>query len=153
MNLNQKISFDELLPIIKEELEMGRSIAFTAFGNSMCPTIRGGLHHVTLSPLNSPPKKGDILFYRRENGMFVLHRLCKIKKDGSYVFFGDNQFTPENEIDDSNIIAKLTKLELNGKDVTPSPRFQVLYTNLLSFRRIYLRLKLYFKRFLKKLFT
>ena len=128
MNPNQKISFDALFPLIQEELEQGRSFSFTAFGNSMLPTIRGGVHHVTLSPLNSPPKIGDILFYKRSNGVFVLHRLCKIKKDHSYVFFGDNQYVPETKIQDSDIIARLTKIEYNGKDVTPSPSIQALHT-------------------------
>jgi hypothetical protein len=41
-----------------------------------------------------PPKKYDVIFYRRENGQYVLHRIIKIKKDG-YVCRGDNQTAKE----------------------------------------------------------
>jgi len=88
MNPNQKVSFEALFPIIKEELDRGESFAFTAFGNSMHPTIQGGIHRVTLSPIKDELKKGDILFYRRKNGVFVLHRLCKIEADGTLTFCG-----------------------------------------------------------------
>lgn len=153
MNPNQKISFEALFPIIKEELDNKRSFSFTAFGKSMHPTIRGGVHRVTLSPMDEMPKIGDILFYRRTNGMFVLHRLCKIESDGSYTFCGDNQYLLETNIKQNQLLAKMTKLEINGKDVTPSPLSQTLLTAILPFRRFYLHAVVYLKRKFKAFFT
>ena len=143
MNPNQKVSFEALFPLIKEELDGGRSFSFTAFGKSMLPTIRGGIHKVTLSPVVGVPKKGDILFYRRKNSIFVLHRLCRIESDGTFTFCGDNQY----------ILAKMTKLEKDGKDITPSPILQSLLITLLPVRRFYLHVIAYLKRKFKAFFT
>ncbi len=149
MNHNNKISFETLYPIIKEELGRGNSFTFTAFGRSMHPTIRGGVHRVTLSPISEELEIGDILFYRRTNGMFVLHRLCKISTDGSLVFCGDNQFTLEKGILREQVIAKMTKLQLGEKDVTPSPKKQKISAFFLPIRRFYLHAVLYLKRIIK----
>ncbi len=153
MNPNQRVSFEALFPIIKEELDNGRSFSFTAFGKSMYPAIQGGIHRVTLSPIAEAPKIGDILFYRRKNGMFVLHRLCKIETDGSFTFCGDNQYVLETDVKQHQLLAKMTKLEKNGKDVTPSPFTQTLLTAFLPFRRFYLHVIVYLKRKLKAFFT
>lgn len=153
MNRNPKVSFDELFPIIQEELAHGRSFSFTAFGNSMSPTIRGGVHRVTLSPLREEPKVGDILFYRRENGIFVLHRLCRIAHDGSFVFCGDNQYVQEKGIKRDQLIAKLTKLEKGEKEIFLHTLYQKLFTAMLPLRRFSLHAFSFFKQKIKALFT
>jgi hypothetical protein len=59
------------------------------------------------------PKRGDILLYQRANGLLVLHRLYRNKKDGFY-FVGDNQTEIEGPLDSSALIAKVVQIRRNG---------------------------------------
>ena len=57
-----------------------------------------------------PAKKHDIAFYKRLDGQFVLHRVMKIKKDGTYVMCGDNQFALEEGIAPEQIIGYVSDI-------------------------------------------
>ena len=57
-----------------------------------------------------PAKKHDIAFYKRLDGQFVLHRVMKIKKDGTYVMCGDNQFALEKGITPKQIIGYVSDI-------------------------------------------
>ena len=98
------LPLDELAPIIAEALAAGGTFTLYPGGNSMLPTIRPGEDAVVLAS----PKEvgvGDVIFYRRDSGVFVLHRIVGKKKDGSFVLRGDNQFYNEEGILPSQIIA------------------------------------------------
>jgi signal peptidase I len=98
------LSPDALAPLITEVLASGGTFPFYPSGDSMLPTIRPGEDEVILA---SPERisVGDIVFYRRDSGVFVLHRIVGKKKDGSFVLRGDNQFYNEDGVIPSHIIA------------------------------------------------
>ncbi|MBR2635195.1 MAG: S24/S26 family peptidase [Clostridia bacterium] len=145
--MNKSIRFEEIIPLIREEIQKGNSFSFTAFGSSMHPYIRGGKDKVCLSPLTSPPKEGDVVFYQRENGAFVLHRIIKIK-NGQYIMCGDNQFSREFGIRAEQIIARLSFVERNGKAIRPSSFSSQCYRFFLPLRRFLLHLRYALKKLL-----
>lgn len=63
-------------------------------GVSMRPFLRNG-DFVYLCALPDKVKKGDILLFQRKNNQYVLHRVYKINKDGTYLLLGDSQLSPE----------------------------------------------------------
>ena len=140
----QFVSFAELFPIISETLSAGNSFTFTAFGSSMLPTIIGGKDQVTLSPLSTKIKKNDILFYRRENDVFVLHRVVRRPKNGKIAFCGDNQYQIEY-IHESQIIAKLTKISRNKKEISITSYSNKVRCFFLPWRRFYLHAKAFLR--------
>jgi hypothetical protein len=73
---------------------------------------------VLLVPLTEKPRVGDIIFYRRQDGCYILHRLCRITKTG-YTFIGDNQTQTECGIQRNQLIAKVTAVKRNGSILTP----------------------------------
>ncbi|MBR2616068.1 MAG: S24/S26 family peptidase [Clostridia bacterium] len=108
MNKQIKVDFASLFPLIADAMNQGQCFSFTAFGKSMEPFLRGGVDRVVLGPFRGEPEVGEVYFYRRENGAFVLHRL--IRKKGDTLFFcGDNQFRKETGIRREQIIARLEK--------------------------------------------
>lgn len=109
-----KVSLNEMYPLILTQLEEGGTVSFKPKGTSMLPTIRQGIDEVTISKLDTKPKRLDILFYRRENGQFVLHRLKKIK-NGAYLIRGDHQFEYEHGITDKHIIGVVTEIRRGEK--------------------------------------
>lgn len=146
-----KVSLNDMYPLILTQLEDGGTVSFKPKGTSMLPTIRQNIDEVTISKLVTKPKKLDILFYRRENGQFVLHRLKKIKK-GSYVIRGDHQFEYEYGITDKNIIGVVTEIHRGDKVIKRGSLLFNIYGTLgaLSFRTKH-RLNRIFPDFLRRL--
>lgn len=110
-----KTTFAEMLPLIQEQLEKGGEVTFSPNGSSMLPFIRQGRDEVVIEKFNGMLKKYDIPFYRRANGQFVLHRVVKIEKDGSYIMRGDHQKELEKGITNENIIGILKCVNRDGK--------------------------------------
>ena len=87
-------------------------------GVSMRPFLRNG----DVVYLDLPPKKlrkGDIFLFTRPNGQYVLHRLHKIQKDGSYLMLGDSQLIPE-PVREEQIRAVVTFARIRGEVVKKS---------------------------------
>lgn len=128
MNENvKKVALEELYPIIKEQLESGGTVGLPITGTSMLPLLVQGRDSVTLSPAEKV-KVNDIIFYRRDNGAFVLHRIIGIDDKG-YVLCGDNQWVKEYGIKDRNIIGVVTGINRDGKDILVDDEKYVKYCN------------------------
>lgn len=128
MNENvKKVALEELYPIIKEQLESGGTVGLPITGTSMLPLLVQGRDSVTLSPAEKV-KVNDIIFYRRDNGAFVLHRIIGIDDKG-YVLCGDNQWVKEYGIKDHNIIGVVTGISRDGKIIDVNDKKYVKYCN------------------------
>ena len=75
----KEVELKEIYPFLSEMLECGNSISFKPNGTSMLPLLRQGLDSVVLAKPKNAPEKLDIVFYRRSNGQFVLHRAVNVK--------------------------------------------------------------------------
>ena len=83
-------------------------------GYSMYPMLRQNIDTVVIKKIKDKPKENDVVFYLRDNGKYVLHRIIKVKKDG-YVIRGDNCFFNEYDIKDRHIIGILEGFYRNDK--------------------------------------
>ena len=110
------VSTQELGPIIKSFVSDNKQVIITATGDSMRPFLRDGEDKVVLCRLKTSPKKNDVLFYLRDDGTYVLHRVFKVK-NGGYVMLGDAQLIPEYGITDKHIIAVASAFIKNGKQI------------------------------------
>ncbi len=136
-----KLSLEDAFFIIDEKIKNGGEITFSPKGVSMLPLIRPDFDSVVLKKAEGPLKKGDIAFYRRDNGKFVLHRVVGVE-DGSYRMCGDNQGFVEKKVEDRLIIAVVKDVLRDGKAVD---------FNCFGYR-LYLK-TLVFKRFRKRFFS
>ena len=80
------------------------TLIFTPHGNSMQPLLQNGKNPVVLLPITKPLQKGDVPFYKRPNGQYVLHRIVRVRKH-SYDLCGDNQSALEKGVTDDMMIA------------------------------------------------
>ena len=106
---------EDIMPLIREELERDGSVRIHPMGVSMLPMIRQGRDSVVLSRLPDKLKKYDVILYQRENGQFVLHRLVKLKR--GYVFWGDNDFEHEHGVERSQMIARVSSFYRDDKHI------------------------------------
>ncbi len=153
-NSEYSIRLEELYPVIAEKLDSGGSVTFRPHGISMLPLIRQGVDSVTIEKPNKRPTVGDVVFYRRTNGQFVLHRIIGVDKAG-YVLCGDNQWVKEYGITENQIIGVMIELLRDDKIVAMDNPEYIRYVKTLGRRRLYLRAKHFagkVKRKLKRMF-
>lgn len=113
---HEKTSMKELHPIICESIRDGGQFVFYPSGTSMLPTITPNDDCVILVEAKEI-KKYDLVLFTRTNGIYVLHRIIKIK-DGKYTIMGDNQTWSET-ITHNQVIAKVAEIrKRNGKVLT-----------------------------------
>ena len=107
MQAQSRTDFDlaDYAPIISEVIDSGGEFRLFPRGTSMLPLLRQGKDSVVLVKCTKPPKKRDIIFYKRPNGQFVLHRILRVSNDSTYVLCGDNQTVLEKGISKEMIIA------------------------------------------------
>ena len=101
---NKQIPLLELWPIMKEQIDSGKTVVFSPKGTSMLPLIRQNIDRIVLTKAPKSLKKYDLPLYLRENGQFVLHRVVGTDKNG-YIMCGDNQFEREYGIQNGQILA------------------------------------------------
>lgn len=102
------------LDVLRELIEEGRTVSLTISGNSMSPYLIHGRDKVFFEKPKVTLKKGDIVFFQRENGQYIMHRICKVKKSGYYVV-GDAQTEIEGPIAKKQIFGVVTKVRRKEK--------------------------------------
>ncbi len=114
--MSNTFSLEEILPVMKEQLDNGKTVSFVPKGNSMLPMLRNGKDMVMLKKSDGKLHLSDVAFYyRRETDSYVIHRVVGFQKDGSYIMLGDNNVQKEYNIRPEDIIAVVTAFYRNGK--------------------------------------
>ncbi len=149
-NNSEGLRLADLFPLIEEKLKNGGEVSFKPHGISMLPLIRQGKDSVTLEQLKREAKKFDVIFYRRPDGQFVLHRIIGHDKNG-FILCGDNQFVKEYEVQKSQIIGIMTSVCREGGRISCESAGYKVYCRSLFLRRVYLRIKNLFRRVKSKL--
>lgn len=148
MENKKKISLEEIYPVIKETLQSGGTVELPITGTSMFPLLKAGRDTVIIKTDNAY-SIGDIIFYRRDDGHFVLHRIVGTDENG-YILCGDNQTMLEKNIENRHIIAKVTQIRRDGKIIKPEDPKYSKYVNFWIKALPYRRLPLTVMRKIKK---
>ena len=104
--LKLDVPLAELMPVLREFLDVGKNVKISPQGISMLPMIRQGIDKVVLSPISGELRKYDLPLYQRDDGHFVLHRI--VKTGETYTCIGDNQFELEHGLRHDQMIAVVT---------------------------------------------
>ena len=104
--------------MLRELTESGKEVSMTVAGSSMAPFL---VHHrdtIYFNKPDGPLKKGDMVFYQRVDGQYVMHRIYKVK-DKEFYMVGDAQTEIEGPLCDKQIFARITKIRRKGKLIQP----------------------------------
>ena len=143
-----RVENDILIPELARLLAEGKEVRFTPSGVSMRPFIEGDKDSVVLSPLDSSPKKGDLLLAEATaldgQKKYVLHRLIDIEgaetSEPLYILMGDGNLSGTESCTRAGIIGRVTRIETSSGRTKPLTR-----------GRLWLRLKPH-RSFLLKLY-
>ncbi len=99
-------------------LEQGKVIQIKPQGYSMYPMFIPDRDSAIIVNFSTQKiKRGDVVLYRREESVLVLHRVVKVKGDGIYLI-GDNQDRVEGPILKNQIKGILTAFIHNNKEIS-----------------------------------
>ena len=104
---------EALIPSLLELLEDTPAVPLVISGNSMSPFLVHGRDTVYLSKLTQPPRRGDMILYRRDNGAYVLHRVYEA--GSTYTMVGDAQTLLERGIRPDQLLARVSAVCRKGK--------------------------------------
>ena len=113
----------------EEQLELCGRLVYYNVGDSMMPLLK---ENRDLMVLEKPPRavrKYDAVLYKRENGQYVMHRIIGEREDG-FVLCGDNRFCKEYGVKREQILALLTAVVRNGKEIRYDSFLYKLYVHL-----------------------
>lgn len=100
--------------MLRDLTEDGKEVSMVITGNSMSPFLIHKRDSIMFKKPDRELKLGDMVFFERGNGQFVVHRICKVKPEGYYII-GDAQTQVEGPISREQIFAIVTKVRRKGR--------------------------------------
>lgn len=132
----------EYISVLRQLVEAGRQVSIVISGGSMAPFLVHQRDRVFFEKPRRELRPGMIVFYQRDNGQYVLHRIHDIKSDGYYLL-GDAQYLVEGPIRREQIFAVVTEAERKGRHIVPGSFwwefFEHVWPRLLPLRRLQIR--------------
>ena len=143
------VDIHQYIPVLQEIMEEGKAVSLTVTGNSMSPLLIHGRDQVLMCKGDGTWKQGDIAFFQRKSGEYIMHRICKVDQLGRCYFVGDAQNWIEGPIEPEQIFAKIIAVNRKGKWIRPGDFlwefFEHVWIRMIPWRqtinKIYSRLK------------
>ena len=145
----------EYMKVVHSILEEGKEVPLVVTGNSMMPFLIDRRDQVLIKRIERPLKKGDIAFFQRENGQYIMHRIHFMRKDdrtgeNQFYFIGDGQKNIEVPIKEIQIFGVITGVLRKGKyldEHTFTWRFfKNIWRYVIPFRHLIIKIYSLFKR-------
>ena len=139
---HERFRLEDFDDTIREVLDSGGEFTIFPRGTSMLPLIVQGRDSVALVKADTL-RRGDIAFFKRSGGEFVLHRIVG-EKDGTFTMCGDNQLSLEFGIKPEQVIARVEYITRKGKRISAdrlSYRIYVALWRSFFIRRVYFKLR------------
>ena len=125
--------------VLRELAESGKTVSMRIAGNSMSPFLVHDRDYIFFTRPEREIRRGDMVFYQRFTGQYVMHRVCRIK-DNRYYLVGDAQTEVEGPLYREQIFALITAVKRKGKIVRPGDFwwefFEHIWVRLIPARRL-----------------
>lgn len=124
--MNLEVDTREYVAVLKEMVEQGLEVSMTVAGTSMEPFLLHDRDKIYFRKPDGTIKKGDMVFYQRKSGAYVMHRVMRAKKH-QYYMAGDHQTFLEGPIEKRQIFAKVVSVERDGVWLTEEDKLWKFY--------------------------
>ena len=108
----------EYVSVLRGIAEEGKVVSLRIAGSSMSPFLAHDRDYIYFTKPDRELKRGDMVFYQRLNGQYVMHRIWKKKEDGYYIV-GDAQTEIEGPVRREQIFVLIIKVKRKGKILQP----------------------------------
>ena len=110
----RELAPEVLVPQLLAVMEEAGTVPLVISGYSMTPFLAHKRDTVYLSKIDRPLKRGDMVFYRRDSGAYILHRVYRVENE-TFTFVGDAQTQLEPGIRPDQTLALVTAVRRKGK--------------------------------------
>lgn len=108
-------AYVEMLRGLTEE---GHEVSMLVSGSSMSPFLIHLRDTIYFKKPDRPLRAGDMVFYRRDSGQYVMHRILRVRGD-VYDIVGDAQTQVERGVRRDQIFGLITRVTRKGKMIGP----------------------------------
>lgn len=114
----KKVDTKEYVSMLRELTEAGKEVSMLIAGSSMSPFLIHERDSICFKKPDRTLRRGDMVFYQRPGGQYVMHRIYKVSAEGYYIV-GDAQQDIEGPVKREQIFALITKVRRKGKWIAP----------------------------------
>lgn len=133
----------EYVSVMRELVESGKEVSMLVAGTSMTPFLGHQRDYIFFKKPDRELRKGDMVFYQRLSGQYIMHRIWKVKPEGYYIV-GDAQTQIEGPVSREQIFAIITKVQRKGKWIGPGDFwwefFEKVWIRMVPMRPLVMRL-------------
>lgn len=134
----------EWVHTIQELIEEGKEVPMVITGYSMTPFLVHKRDSVLLAKVDQELRRGDMVFYCRPGGQYVLHRIVKFDSAGGVYFAGDAQDFIEGPLPRECIFALVKAVKRKENWIRPGDFwwdfFAGFWLKVLPFRRLIIKM-------------
>lgn len=116
--IERVVDTNEYVTVLRELAGEGRVVSMLIAGSSMSPFLCHNRDYIYFTKPDRELRRGDMVFYQRDTGQYVMHRIYKRKKDGYYMV-GDAQTQIEGPLRRDQIFARIIKVKRKGRIIEP----------------------------------
>lgn len=128
----------EYVSVLREIAEEGKVVSMRIAGNSMSPFLCHNRDYIYFTKPDRKLCKGDMVFYQRDSGQYVMHRICRVRPEGYYLV-GDAQTQIEGPLRKEQIFARIIKVRRKDRILQPGDFwwefFEHVWIRMVPFRR------------------
>ncbi len=139
----RRLDTDAYVSALRDLVNEGKECRLLISGSSMAPFLVHERDSIIFSKPQRELQRGDMVFYQRETGQFVMHRILHVKPEGLYIV-GDAQTEIEGPVNPKQVFAVVTKAQRKGKWIGPGDFwwwfFRTVWLRLVPVRKIILKL-------------
>ena len=108
----------EYVSMLRGLVEEGHEVSMLVSGSSMSPFLIHLRDTIYFKKPDRPLRAGDMVFYQRDSGQYVMHRILRVRGD-AYDIIGDAQIEVERGVRRDQIFAVITRIRRKGKLIGP----------------------------------
>lgn len=139
----RKVDTREYVSVLRDLVREGKEVSMIISGNSMSPFLIHERDSICFKAPWREPRRGDMVFFERSTGQFVMHRILRKKPEGYYII-GDAQKDVEGPVEQEQIFAIITKACRKGKWLKPGDFwwefFEHVWLRVIPLRRVLVRM-------------
>ena len=112
------VDTNEYVSVLREIAEEGKTVSMLIAGSSMSPFLCHNRDYIYFTKPERELRRGDMVFYQRDSGQYVMHRIYRKTAEGYYMV-GDAQTQIEGPLRRDQIFALVVKVKRKGKLIRP----------------------------------
>lgn len=112
------VDTNEYVSVLREITEEGKTVSMLIAGSSMSPFLCHNRDYIYFTKPERELRRGDMVFYQRDSGQYVMHRIYRKTAEGYYMV-GDAQTQIEGPLRRDQIFALVVKVKRKGKLIRP----------------------------------